>query len=200
MSSDQSHHQASVLKAGACPCPDEVAERRSHRQASVCDDQPYTSHTSHALHSRLLQFNEFLGSEVSCICSTPLIGCPSWSRRPANHFVVGPRISCFGRQASRYVTTQSGPQRMPLTLSMSAPEGVQADLGRHSTLVCTPFDPAVKTTEENSAPDAPFNVEKGAPHIVAACCFNYAEIQADVGAPVLWFAEQGIRCLIASTD
>merc|ERR1712136_566358 len=46
-----------------------------------------------------------------------------------------------------------------------------------------------------------FRVKKGAPHIVAACCHNHAEIKADVDTQVLSYAERGICCLgIASTD
>merc|ERR1719383_1590431 len=72
---------------------------------------------------------------------------------------------------------------------------VQADLDRHTSLDYTPFDPAVKTTEsfvkENSNPDGAFRVKKGAPHIVAACCHNHAEIKADVDAQVLSYARGG---------
>ena len=46
---------------------------------------------------------------------------------------------------------------------------VQADLVRHKSLDYIPFDPAVKTNEpyvkENSSPDVPFKVKKGAPYI-----------------------------------
>jgi len=91
------------------------------------------------------------------------------------------------------------------TMLFKCKQEVQADLDRHTSLDYTPFDPAVKTTEsyvkENSNPDGAFRVKKGAPHIVAACCHNHAEIKADVDAQVLSYAERGIRCLgIASSD